>query len=283
MLRSGRYFGSVVPSHLAASATLAGSLAAAGLAESISRSGSQLPVQHGVDYLDMMGEGAEPGGGNVNVPGALNELSKEMRSEFKTSVTSAVAKNIAAQTEETKKLAVALVTATLSDPALPSKVAVIISDFSSRPHLRSQISGALATNVVGTDWLNALTLPLVKRQLDWWLVKDDLEDGGGSLWLRKQLVALGVWMVPSRTVEDLARWLLVQQLDTKTGCVNAPFVAMAAAALYPWQVPNVEWAIGEQIHWCLRDQWYKDYAKEQLVASLSEIEKRRRGEAEEEE
>jgi len=122
-----------------------------------------------------------------NLPRALNALGTSMKDDLKENIASNVAKNIEAQNEETKNLAVALVTTTLADPDLPKKVAAIISDFSAKPHVKEATASYLADYVVRTDWLYKLTLPLVQRQLEWWLITDDLPDPENYKFLRKEV------------------------------------------------------------------------------------------------
>lgn len=235
-----------------------------------------MPVQHGY-------EGATSGGGRAaaeeavgagELKGLVGEIGKDMKNEFKTSVTRSVAENIATKTEETKGLAVALVTATLGDPDLPGKVAGIIKEFAGKPSVVSALSAALATSVVSTAWLRGLALPLAERQLDWWLVRDDAE--GGTRWLRRELARLGARLVPSETVAGLAAWLLVAQLDPGEGSLKDPAADLAARAL-AWQVDNCAWAISENVHWCLRDEWYKEYARGGVKEGLRKYELGRKG------
>jgi hypothetical protein len=217
------------------------------------------------------GNGGEKGGGTkVNVKGALKEIGREVRSELKASIATTVAGNIAAQNEETKRLAVALVTGTLADPDLPKKVASIIADFSNKENVKRGAAGAMATSVVSTQWLYDLTLPLLQRQLHWWLTTDDQKGGWNTL--RKQTIGLAKWLLPSEAVTANARWLLIQQLDPKTGYINDPLVKLVASSLYPGQLRNMEWAMTTSLHDMLRDVWYKDYIKQMAVDNLAEME-----------
>ena len=92
-----------------------------------------------------------------------------------------------------------------------------------------------------------------------------------------QVVKLFAWLLPSDHTTEQAKWLLCTQLHPETGYIKDPVVNLVASLLHPYQIANVEWAITENVHYMLRDQWYKDYVKSAFLAQLEEFEEKQSG------
>ena len=176
-----------------------------------------------------------------------------------------VSSNLSGSANETKALALALVTATLAEEANVGKAARLLAENLRDEQVTAAASGGVANGVLKQEWIPKATFDLFKWNVDWWL-NDALY---GSKYLQKEVVKVGVWLVPHKWTVDIGAQTLVWLMDPETGYLKAPFVQIVSSSL-PTLQPVVEAALKDNAIWCLKDQWYKDYAKNTVLQMLND-------------
>jgi hypothetical protein len=206
---------------------------------------------------------------DVRMRALTEEIGRDITKDLQRSIASKTAENLKRREGETKRIAVELVQKTLTDPTVPKKAGEFVTGLLGRPGVAEAAANSLRDGVLTKPWLATNLEWLTKEQLRYWMVVDDDEKNvDACLTLRKSLIELAEGIIPQPWVHDIVKTsALLPILDPESDVLKKPLANLVAGAL-PGLTPVAQETLGENIHWVLKDTWWRDYAKAAVLEEL---------------